>query len=115
MERLRKFSIQSVLQTKNRPEYVGWANTHDNFSENFFKLRVQYAEMARDLLQRVKNTPWIAARHGFSSEMCIFELPIDLSEIEGLRPIEYLAKFLKIKSRRKRLFELVSLIDNKLL
>ena len=23
MERLRKFSVQAVLQTKNRPEYVG--------------------------------------------------------------------------------------------
>ena len=67
--------------------------------------------MARELFQRVKNTPWLAARHGFSSEMCIFELPINLAKIAKLSPLDYLAKYLKIKCRRKRLFNLVG--DNK--
>lgn len=57
--------------------------------------------------KRVKldsGKPWLQGPHSLSRQSCRFELPMDIRVLEELSPLQYVAQFCRVHSRRRTLF-----------
>lgn len=57
--------------------------------------------------KRVKSDsvkPWLQGPHSLSRRSCRFELPMDMRVLEELTPLQYVAQFCRVNSRRRTLF-----------
>ncbi|XP_078484311.1 uncharacterized protein LOC100186521 [Ciona intestinalis] len=54
--------------------------------------------------EKIKNQPWLFGRMALSRNICRFWIPIDVRELEGLSPAQYLSKYCVITKRRFKLY-----------
>jgi len=54
--------------------------------------------------EKVKNQPWLLGRMSFSRQVCRFDLPVDMRQLNDLSAADYLCDFCLISPRRTRLY-----------
>nr|XP_018667319.1 uncharacterized protein LOC100186521 [Ciona intestinalis] len=54
--------------------------------------------------EKIKNQPWLFGRMALSRNICRFWIPMDVRELEGLSPAQYLSKYCVITKRRFKLY-----------
>uniref|UniRef100_H2ZCD5 Uncharacterized protein n=1 Tax=Ciona savignyi TaxID=51511 RepID=H2ZCD5_CIOSA len=54
--------------------------------------------------EKIKNQPWLFGRMALSRNICRFWLPIDVRDLQGLSPAQYLSKYCVITKRRYKLY-----------
>nr|CAB3263008.1 uncharacterized protein LOC100186521 [Phallusia mammillata] len=53
---------------------------------------------------KMKNQPWLFGRMALSKQICRFWLPMDLRDLEGINPSQYLSQYCSVCKRRVKFY-----------
>ena len=73
-------------------------------SQEALKIMGSLEEEENKRVRSDSSKPWLQGPLSLSRQSCRFELPMDMRVLETMSPLQYVAQFCRVNSRRKTLF-----------
>ncbi|XP_076806915.1 uncharacterized protein LOC143450314 isoform X2 [Clavelina lepadiformis] len=91
-------ALSPIEMAKHRMQSMKRENTDLTSAINSMR---EFDETCRE---KMKAQPWLFGRMALSKQICRFFLPVDLRELEGISPSQYLSKYCVVCKRRQKLY-----------